>query len=96
MQRGWQILEAEEARTGLKLAQQHQPDVIVLDLEAQSADDETLRDAYDLQSSANDSALVIIGKARRYHHLPAEQVLAKPYHFGPLVHTIEQLAAKAA
>jgi hypothetical protein len=24
------------------------------------------------------------------------QVLAKPYHFAPLIHTIEELAAKAA
>jgi CheY-like chemotaxis protein len=95
-QRGLRIFEADEARAGLELAEQHQPDVIVLDLESQSADDEALRDAYDRQSTATDSALVIIGKARRYQRLPAGQMLAKPYHFAPLVHTIEQLAAKAA
>jgi hypothetical protein len=70
--------------------------VIVLDLEAQAADDEGLRDAYDAQSAGPETSLIVIGKARRYRGLPQAQVVAKPYHFAPLIHTIEQLAAKAA
>ena len=94
--RGLRIFEADEAEAGLRLAEQHQPRVIVLDLEAEAADREDVRARFDVASAENRSSLVILGRARRYDALPREQVLAKPYHYAPLVQTIEQLAAKAA
>ena len=39
------------------------------------------------------SSLIILGKLRQGSLLPASHVLSKPYHFAPLVHTIEELAA---
>jgi CheY-like chemotaxis protein len=94
--RGMRIFEADEAEAGLRLAQEHHPNVIVLDLETDAADREDLRAQFDAASAEDRSSLVILGRARRYNGLPKNQVLAKPYHFGPLVRTIEQLAAKAA
>ena len=94
--RGLRIFEAEEAEAGLRLAEEHQPRVIVLDLDAASADREDVQARLDAASAEHHSSLVILGRARRYDALPREQVLSRPYHFGPLVQTIEQLAAKAA
>lgn len=94
--RGLRIFEADEAETGLRLAEQHQPRVIVLDLEAHAADREDVQARIDATSAEHRSSLVVLGRTRRYDRLPPEQVLARPYHYGPLVQTIEQLAAKAA
>jgi len=94
--RGLRIFEADEAEAGLRLAKEHQPRVIVLDLDAGAADREDVQARINATSVEHRSSLVILGRTRRYDSLPPEQVLAKPYHYGPLVHTIEQLAAKAA
>jgi CheY-like chemotaxis protein len=95
--RGIEIFEAREARQGVELARQHQPGVIVLDLEAESADDEQVRDQYDAASRDHDARLVILGRARRYDQvLPKDRVLAKPYHYAPLVRTIERLLGSSS
>jgi CheY-like chemotaxis protein len=93
--RGLRILEAAEPQAGLQLAREHQPSVIVLELDGQ-ASDEGLPAAFDSQVAGDDHSVIILGKARRSDRLPADQVIAKPYYFGPLVRKIEELAAKAA
>jgi CheY-like chemotaxis protein len=94
--RGLRIFEASEARAGLEMAREHRPDVILLDLEAESADRDEVQDQFDAESSAQASSIVILGRTRRFSLSSSTQVVAKPYHFAPLIHTIEQLAAKAA
>ncbi|MEX2173606.1 MAG: response regulator [Pirellulaceae bacterium] len=95
--RGMRIWEAAEAKAGLELARLHEPDVIVLDLETQHAEDEQVQFEYGSQAVADARpALIILGRACRTIALPKDQVIAKPYHYGPLIHKIEQLAAKAA
>ncbi len=94
--RGLRIFEAAGAEAGLALAREHQPDVIVLDLDAQedgAADHST---AFGHKADGQQPSVIILGTASRTSQLPAEQVIAKPYHFGPLVRKIEELAAKAA
>lgn len=93
--RGLQIFEAGGADHGLELAREHHPDVIVLDLESEQAELGQVEDQFGAEARQQQSALVILGKARRAS-AARTQVIAKPYHFAPLVHTIEQLAAKAA
>ncbi len=97
--RGLRIFEAAQAAEGLELAREHQPHVIVLDLEGQPAGAVGAADwpaQFDAERAGTDHAVIILGKARRPGSLPADQVIAKPYHFGPLVRKIEELAAKAA
>ena len=98
--RGLRIFEADQASAGLELARQHQPDVIVLDLEAESAE-AAWPAQFDAASPGHPASLIVLGKARRHSslstgHLPAGQMIDKPYHFAPLVQKIEELAAKAA
>jgi len=94
--RGMQVLEAEAADEGLALAREHHPDVIVLDLEAERADAAAIRDQFSEEICGREKSVIVRGKIRRGPVFTGGHVISKPYHFAPLVHTIEQLAAKAA
>ena len=94
-QRGLKIFEADEATSGLALAQEHHPDVIVLDLDADEANSGPVQLKLRQELDRESSSLIILGKLQRGSPLPAGRVLAKPYHFAPLVHTIQELAAAA-
>jgi CheY-like chemotaxis protein len=94
--RGLRIWEAAGTKEGLEIARERHPDVIVLDLEAQWADRDEVHDQFAADADGHQPAIVILGKARRQGSLPPGQVIKKPYHYGPLVHTIEQLAAAKA
>jgi len=94
--RGLRIWEAAEVERGLELAREHHPDVILLDTEANHAGDDGVQAEFDATSIAQHSSLIILGRISHDHSLPASQVIAKPYHFAPLIHKIEQLAARAA
>jgi CheY-like chemotaxis protein len=94
--RGLTIFEAEAAQAGLDLAREHHPNVIVLDLESGLSDAQVVRDQFAAEAGHDRSHLIILGKFRRGPAFEGGHVVAKPYHFAPLVHTIEELAAKAA
>ena len=94
-QRGLRIWEADEAQAGLALAQEHHPDVIVLDLDADDANSDGVQLELRRELARENSSLIILGRLRGDSSLPARQVLSKPFHFAPLVHSIERLAAAA-
>jgi DNA-binding NtrC family response regulator len=94
--RGLRILEASAAEQGLELARAHHPDVIVLDLDAQQLEAEGVREQFAAETGHGEHHLIVLGKVRRSPFFTGGHVISKPYHFAPLVHTIEQLAAKAA
>lgn len=100
--RGMQILEADAADTGLKLAHKHHPDVVVLDLEAEQADASAIREQFVEEARGRQKNVIVLGKIRRGTAFPDDavftggHVISKPYHFAPLIHTIERLASKAA
>jgi DNA-binding response OmpR family regulator len=86
--RGLRIFEAAEAETGKALARQHQPAVIVLDLDAQHAEETDW-------TAESSPSLIVLGTARRESDLPPHQSIAKPYHYAPLIARIEELAKAA-
>lgn len=93
--RGLSSVEVAGAREGLELLRLCRPSVIVLDLDAEAADDERVRDQWDCEAREQNASLVVLGRARRYSNsLPAEQVVAKPYHYAPLIRTIERLLGR--
>lgn len=93
--RGVQTLEASEAKTGLQLLKRHQPRVVVLDLDAPSADEETIRSEYCDSSHTGQTALVVLGRLRESQPSSEQtRVISKPYHYEPLIRTIEQLLGK--
>jgi CheY-like chemotaxis protein len=88
--RGLRILEAEEPRRGLELAQEEHPDVIVLDFD-QSAVDEGMHRDFAKATKDPHSGLITLANAPPKRPAPADRFIAKPFHYGPLVQTIEQL-----
>jgi CheY-like chemotaxis protein len=94
--RGLTIWEAEAAAEGLQMARQYHPDVIVLDLEAEQLQADAIREEFSAEAISQESRLIVLGKFRRGPVFTGGHVISKPYHFAPLIHTIEQLAAKAA
>jgi CheY-like chemotaxis protein len=88
--RGMRILEARGPQEGLNLARQHQPDLIVLDLELESSPPELPSEL--AAHATHQTPLVLLGTARRHSTGPhVGSFLAKPYHYAPLIRKIEQL-----
>ncbi len=88
--RGMRILEASRPQEGIDLARQHQPDLIVLDLELESSPPEYPSEL--AAQATRQTPLVMLGNARR--GMPGPRIgefLSKPYHYAPLVRRIEQL-----
>jgi len=91
---GTLILEAAGAQLGLELARKHQPDLIVLDLDAEGTGAGQLSDDFHDTVGNSCTPIVVLGTARRpATRLPWGTFVAKPYHFGPLVRKIEELLA---
>lgn len=89
--KGLRLLEARHARVGIELAVLHQPDLILLDVEA---DDCTVEQVLEplAETQRRQTPIVIIGSVRKSGPdlLPGEFV-TKPYHYGPLFRRIEEL-----
>ena len=93
---GTKVLEATGAEQGLRLAREHHPDVIVLDLEIDAAASEPIASGFSAQSTRHRTPLVLLGSARRLRQtFPAGQFVAKPYHYAPLIRRIEELLREA-
>jgi len=93
--RGMQILEAAEAGQGLELARQCHPELIILDMENESTTDAQIHDEFDAESRRQNSSLLILGKLARATNSSQHRVVSKPYHYGPLIRTIEQMVAES-
>lgn len=90
--RGVSILEAREGTEGLEILRRRHPDVAVVDLESDLSDAVSLEDAYHDESRRTETSLVVLGRVSRQPPRGTDsQVIAKPYHYGPLIRTIEQL-----
>jgi CheY-like chemotaxis protein len=91
--RGIEILEAEEPKAGLDLLRRRHPEVVVLDLDT-SGDEDTIYHEFDEAAESHAGYLVILGKLRDSAG-PSDlrRCFAKPYHFAPLIHKIEELLA---
>lgn len=95
--RGLRILEASRADEGLELARHYRPDLIVVDLEVERAEDESVSAGYEAESRQNQAALILLGNVRRTTaDAPREGFVSKPYHYAPLIRKIESLLESAA
>lgn len=93
--RGVATVEAAEADQGLALLQQVEPDVVVLDLEVSSGEADDVQQAYCRESRGRSTALVMLGITRRETTEGSRHCgLPKPYHYAPLIRTIERLLGR--
>jgi DNA-binding response OmpR family regulator len=92
--RGWRTLAASRVQRGLELARQHQPDLIVLDLEIDGSPPEALCEPFARETAQRRTPLVVLGGVGRGQPaLKGAEIVAKPYHYGPLIRKIEELLA---
>ena len=90
--RGVDVLATKHASEGLAILRDHHPDVVVLDLDEEQSGTESVQDDFEQASRRHDARLVLLGRVARRPPGTAEGCnLAKPYHFGPLIRTIETL-----
>ena len=89
--RGVRTMAASQSKQGLALAQEHHPDLIVLDLEIDPCGPEEVAALFAEQSRTDHACLVLLGSVRRRHPLPQGEYVAKPYHYGPLIRRIEEI-----
>ncbi len=89
---GLRTFSAGAKKRGLELARQHQPDVIVLDLELENSSPEELLAPFAQQSQTIKPQMVFLGTFRRKGlGFFSGEFVAKPYHYGPLIRRIEEL-----
>jgi DNA-binding response OmpR family regulator len=100
MRQGTEVVEAARTDDGLRLAQSRQPDVIVVDVECETAKAESIAEDFRGISTGQAPSMVVLGTPRQARQviisgrMPADEFVRKPYHYAPLIHKIEQLLAE--
>ncbi len=94
--RGMRTMVACRAKQGLALAQQHHPDLIVLDLEIDSGGPDEVAAPFAEQSRTDHACLVLLGSVRRPQPILPGEYVAKPYHYAPLIRRIEEILSANA
>jgi DNA-binding response OmpR family regulator len=90
--RGIATYEATKAADGLDLFRRHHPRVVILDLDVSDAQCAQLQDEYESELQNHDVTLLMLGRLRHDRaSVPKDRIVAKPYHYGPLIRTIEGL-----
>lgn len=93
--RGMRILETSEAREGLRLLCDERPRLVVLDSECLERADRDVEAALATATRQSDTALVLLGKLTKGCQADlADAVVPKPYHYGPLIRTIEDFVGQ--
>lgn len=94
--RGATTIETDRPEEAVHLAARYHPSLIILDAESDKSP--TGGPTNDLRDVAtrNDTPIVILGKVPQLGGpIPADQIVAKPYHYGPLIRKINGLLAAA-
>ena len=92
--RGAIAFQSDQVEEAAKLAELNQPDLIVFDAESDHSDSREPTHRLVAAANSNDTPLIVLGSVRRDKiGVPGEQYVAKPYHYGPLIRTIEDSLA---
>ena len=93
---GVRTYHARHTQRGFEMADRLHPDVIVFDLEQADTDPAAAWASFSSRLEQDDTPMVILGSIRREEiGAGSREFLAKPYNFGPLVRTIEEMIADA-
>jgi len=93
---GATTIEARQARQAIELPDFHRVDLIVYDAESDDLAQGACGDDLKAAASRNGTPIVILGTVQGTKNPPtSSQFLAKPYHYGQLIHKIESLLAAA-
>jgi len=88
--RGIRTLETNEAGEGLQILRDEQPRLMVLDSECLDVASHEVEAGIANATRQSRTRLVILGKTMRNSpNCTADAIVSKPYHYGPLIRTIE-------
>lgn len=89
-----EVYEAARLDDGLRIAELHHPDVVVLDADTGAASNDAITRRLRDELGSRAAPVVLLGKLRRIKRtFPAGEFISKPYHYGPLIRKIEELLA---
>lgn len=92
--RGLRIYEAAEQTEGWKLARQHHPDLIVMDVEEENASRDSESSTPEAEGSIGKVPLVLLGSARQREPADTGKVyVSKPFQYVDLIRRIESILA---
>lgn len=92
--KGIRTFSTARAAYGAEIAQSLRPDLIVLDVEIGCQAPEKLCSQF--ADCREETPIVLLGSVRAAAIPPSGEIIAKPYHYGPLVRRIEEILAAAA
>ena len=87
---GVRVLEADARSQGLSIAEAEHPDVIVVDLDDPAEETPAVLESFSDRGESADTPIVILGTARQKKSASSGDFFTKPYHYAPLIRTIEQ------
>lgn len=93
---GYQTLEADRNADGLRLVRECHPQVLVLDAETIDAASPSACADFNSEAATRNASILLLGKTSASRNaIPDANVVAKPYHYGPLIRRIEELLVQA-
>ncbi|MCG8586583.1 MAG: response regulator [Pirellulales bacterium] len=89
---GVRVFEASACSQGVSIANEQHPDVIVVDVDVEDVSEAMPAAVEDFSGEAGsqDTPIVILGTARQKKTAEGSDFFTKPYHYAPLIRTIEQ------
>jgi len=88
--RGMCTLAAGRTRQGIELARQHQPDLIVLDLDVEPGATALVSERFADSAEGPPARMILLGSTPGPEK-PGRQVVSKPYDYRALIRRIEEL-----
>jgi len=89
---GTDILETAQIQAATAIADREKPDLIVCDADADLSPSREATRNLAVLASRNAIPIVVLGTIHRdFGHLTTEDLVAKPYHYAPLIRKIEKL-----
>jgi CheY-like chemotaxis protein len=89
---GVRAIEARHPQEAIRLAGEFRPDLVVLDAETEARAAGQAVDELRRAAGRYDLPIVILGKIQALSpSSPDDQIVAKPYHYGPLIRKIDGL-----
>lgn len=93
--RGIRTFTASRVNHGAEMARSQQPDLIVLDLEVDGSGPDVLCAKFRGSADSEEPRLVLLGSMVEREAIPRGEIVAKPYHYGPLIRRIEEILGTA-
>lgn len=93
--RGIRTFAAARAARGAEIARSLHPDLIVVDLDQQAAGPEQVCSRLAGSADSADVPMVLLGSAKLPPGYAPGEIVAKPYHYAPLIRRIEEILAAA-